>query len=301
LPYPDGLVPAERSYFAETSRPLVVRTFLPDLTPRAIAIRYPSRQHLAFDAQTCRLAYAWSGGFLDMSPVWTERGGQTSPLEGTLYWTAPGGFPWEVTDASEAPPSFAGRSADTAFGAAHPLDSEYHHSRVRFRGYSIGDKAPTFRYEYELADGESALFAETITPLHSPAGQGILRQVELAAPAERAVWLLVGTSKQPPIWEKPDGKTGSLTNATSSVATEALMRLDDPSPATFITARDLPASAEWQAVERDGQWELLLRFSTRADKPQSLDMEIWRPRDDTPAASDALRREILSAWEHPQP
>lgn len=302
LPYPDGLVPVEKAYFAESKRPLVVRNFLPDLTPRAIAIRFPSRQHLAFDAQACRLAYAWSGGFLNMSPAWTERGGQVTPLEGTIYWTSPAGFPWEVTTAGEAAPTFSGRAGDPTFGAAHPLDSEYHHSRVRFRGYSQGENAPTFRYEYETAAGGVAKFAETIAPVQSTAGQGVDRRIELVAPANQAAWLYVGTSAQPPACEQPDGTSQPFDGSTSPVAATAIIRLDEPAPATYFTASELPHGAKWHAVERDGRWDLLLSIPAgKEGAPQQLGLEVWRPRQDAPAAVSALRRELQARAEHHTP
>lgn len=299
LPYPDGLVPVEKAYFAESKRPLIVRNFLPDLTPRSIAIRFPSRQHLAFDAQACRLAYAWSGGFLNMSPAWTERGGQVTPLEGIIYWTSPVGFPWEVTAAGEAAPNFTGRASDPTFGASHPLDSEYHHSRVRFRGYTQGEKAPTFRYEYETAAGDAATFAETIAPMQSTAGQGVDRRVELTAPSEQVIWLYVGTSAQPPAWEKPDGTSQPFDPSTPPVEATAIIRLDEPAPATFFTASEIPSGAKWHAVARDGRWDLLLSIPAGKEvAPLQLDLEAWRPRQDTPASLNALRRELQARAEH---
>ncbi|MBX3413468.1 MAG: c-type cytochrome [Pirellulales bacterium] len=300
--YPDGLVPVEKAYFAESTRPLVVRNFLPDLTPRAIAIRFPSRQHLAFDAQACRLAYAWSGGFLDMSPAWTERGGRVAPLEGTIYWTSPPGFPWEITADATTPPDFRGHAGDVSYGAAHPLDSEYHPSRVRFRGYSQGEKAPTFRYEYETDGGGTATFAETIAPVQSAAGQGVERHVEFTAPAGHTTWLYVGTSAKPPVWEQPDGSPQPSSGAAPTRDANTIVRLDDPAPATWFAVRVAPTGSKWHAVERDGRWDLVLSIPrTKEDALPRLDLEVWRPRQDTPTALEALRRELRAKTEHPNP
>ncbi len=89
IPPPEGLEEQKLQTLAAANRPLAVRTFLPETTPRAIAVRFPNQVHLAFDAQTCRLAYAWNGEFLDMGPVWNGRGGHQARLLGNKFWTAP--------------------------------------------------------------------------------------------------------------------------------------------------------------------------------------------------------------------
>jgi mono/diheme cytochrome c family protein len=99
LPPPEGLEEKKLETLAAGTQPVAVRTFLPGTTPRGIAIRFPNKVHAAFDAQTCRLAYLWSGEFLDMAPVWNGRGGHEAHLLGSIFWTAPAGCPWDVTAA----------------------------------------------------------------------------------------------------------------------------------------------------------------------------------------------------------
>ena len=48
-------------------KPVVYRTYLPDAPSRAIAVGLPGDLSFGFDAQHCRLLYAWKGGFIDVS------------------------------------------------------------------------------------------------------------------------------------------------------------------------------------------------------------------------------------------
>ena len=77
---PGGAAAAGRRRCAEglvltvKDKPYLLRTFMPDAGSRAVAVGFPVGVSAAFDAHTCRLAYAWSGQFLDASPVWNDRG-----------------------------------------------------------------------------------------------------------------------------------------------------------------------------------------------------------------------------------
>ena len=57
------------------------------------AVGYPGGVSVAYDMATCRLAYAWSGNFLDASPAWNDRGGSPANLLGPRFWLAPPGCP----------------------------------------------------------------------------------------------------------------------------------------------------------------------------------------------------------------
>ena len=92
---------------------------MPDAGSRAVAVGFPSGVSAAFDAHTCRLAYAWSGPFLDASPVWDGRGGNPAHVLGPHIWNAPAGCPVGATTSNE-PPDFAARAKDPAFGAGLP-------------------------------------------------------------------------------------------------------------------------------------------------------------------------------------
>lgn len=54
-------------------RPIVFRTFLEGAGLHAIAVGYPARVHVAFDALEVRWALAWRGRYLDALSNWEER------------------------------------------------------------------------------------------------------------------------------------------------------------------------------------------------------------------------------------
>jgi hypothetical protein len=121
MPLPEGIEAAHAHLVVVRETPVVLRTYLPDASPAAIAVGLPGGISYCFDAETCALRYAWSGDFLDMTPAWNGRGGLPALPGGRRFYTAPEGFPFR----------FGGRSAE----------------RPRFRGYAIVGGRPEFRYE----------------------------------------------------------------------------------------------------------------------------------------------------------
>lgn len=83
------------------TRPAVVRTFLPDCSPAAIAIGLPGGQSYCFDAVDCRLRYAWRGEFLDNSPQWLGKGEQFARVTGRIYYRPTATARLRVGDPSE--------------------------------------------------------------------------------------------------------------------------------------------------------------------------------------------------------
>jgi hypothetical protein len=100
---------------------LVQRCLLPDISSRVVAASLPGGVSIAFDAATCRLATAWTGGFLDMKATWTGRGAGPPVIIGSKFFTAPPGGPLRI-GASENPP-------------------------VKFLGYHTGKEKLELRYE----------------------------------------------------------------------------------------------------------------------------------------------------------
>ena len=143
-----GMEPPKGLVLAVKDRPVLLRTFMPDAGTRAVAVGYPGGVSVAFDAATCRLAYAWSGNFLDASPVWDGRGGSPAKVLGPSFWTAPPGCPWEVgTAPASRPTSPPGRRTRPT---APPLPEGKVFTgppQLRFEGYTTDQPGcPTFRY-----------------------------------------------------------------------------------------------------------------------------------------------------------
>ena len=162
FPPPEGLEPPKPAEIAnaKSGEYQTLRTFLPDVTPRSMAIRGPDGVNFAYDLQACRLAYAWSGDFLDTTPVWDGRGGQPARIKGPVFWHSPTGFPWDLTVSANSIPDFATHANDTALGAALPQDGKLHPTRLDFHGYRLVDGDPQFRYELRL-DGAVGLVRRT--------------------------------------------------------------------------------------------------------------------------------------------
>ena len=129
--------------------PAVCRTFMADCGPAAIAVGLPGTdggQSYVFDAGSCRLRYAWSGGFVDNTEQWDGKGQRFTTVVGDIYYRDTDGFPWRV-------------------GTKTPI--------VQFKGYRLIDRYPEFRY---LVNGVE--IRERIRP--RAAGRGLIRTFTIA-------------------------------------------------------------------------------------------------------------------------
>jgi azurin len=138
------------------NQPVVVRDFLPDCGPAAMAIGLPNRTNVAFDAGKCRVRYAWQGGFIKLS--YAKRDGPAKLL-GEVFYRADAGFPLRLGSAEQAP------------------------EKVSFEGYRFNENgAPVLRY---VADGVH--IKQTIRPRKS--GPGLTRVFELSN-VNQPVWFV---------------------------------------------------------------------------------------------------------------
>jgi hypothetical protein len=278
-------------------RPLLLRTFMPDAGSRAVAVGFPGGVAAAFDAATCRLAYAWSGNFLDASPVWNDRGGSPATVLGPQFWKAPPGCPWSVT-ASNEPPDFLARAKDPAFGAALPEGKVYDGPRqVRFEGYSTDkDGLPTFHYRLNAADPQSVTVLEQPLPLHSPVAAGLARHFTLEVPAQQTPWLFAGeTAGEPRLLDSKgtalalDLKTGS---AEAPAAGTFLLLPQGAGHVIVLAPGTAPAGSRWQLYRLGNTWQALLQLP-RADAAGKVEvlLNVWAPYRDEPG----LLKELVGA------
>src|SRR5262249_39625605 len=68
---------------------IIYRNFIAGAGPRAIAVGYPEKAHLAFDAGEMRLALVWQGAFIDAARHWTGRGVGVEPPLGDSVLSLP--------------------------------------------------------------------------------------------------------------------------------------------------------------------------------------------------------------------
>ena len=125
MPIPPGLAEtAQPFYLLVKNEPIVFRSFIQGSSPRSIAVGLPGLNSYVFDAQLCRLRYAWTGDFLDVKPVWADRGGGEAKILGQKYFTAHDTYPIRIGDPDSTP-------------------------KVKFRGYKLIDGVPEFMYEVD--------------------------------------------------------------------------------------------------------------------------------------------------------
>jgi mono/diheme cytochrome c family protein len=299
LPLPDGLEPASARGIILTvkDRPVLLRTFMPDAGARAVVVGYPGNVSVAFDAVTCRLAYAWSGNFLDAAPAWDGRGGNPAKVLGPRFWTGPAGCPLAVSDSKE-PPDFAAQSRDPAYGAAVPEGKVYDGPRqLAFEGYTTDKEGmPTFRYRLQAADPNPVEVTERPEPLRSGVGVGVARRFTVKAAASQMAWLFAGETKREP--RLLDAKAAPLAldlkagEVELPAAGRALVLPQDGDKVIVLALSAAPEGACWRLRKLDARWQVLLRLPAGS---ASARVVTWAPYRDDPA----LLKELLSAPERP--
>jgi len=131
----------------EVKFPAMYRTFMPDCGPAGIAVGLLNNQSYCWDAGSCRLRYAWSGGFIDMLDQWDGNGRKLPHVIGDVYYRDAAGFPFRLGEANHQP-------------------------AVRFKGYRMINRYPEFRYTIDGVEVRE-LIKDT------PKGRGLVRQFSL--------------------------------------------------------------------------------------------------------------------------
>ena len=174
LPLPEGIVPegAAAMEIVPVETPIVHRTFMQDVGPRAILAGFPEKLSVAFDANVVRLAQVWRGRFFDHSGVESGRTDKfLGPLGEDILDLPPG-------------PSFARlQSPHTSWPVAEKTSRDV---GGRFLGYRLGnDRRPTFRYQLG-----SATIEEQAEPILRPGGAVLKRSFQIRIGADNALYFL---------------------------------------------------------------------------------------------------------------
>jgi hypothetical protein len=118
------------------NQPLFMRTYmrLPNGREllRAICVGLPNGVSYCFDAETCQLAYVWTGGFLDMAPHWQNQSGMPTPAVGTPFYLP-----------------LTGEGLQTG------------EIKALYRGYEIVNGIP--RFEFTIGDATATLLVDATT------------------------------------------------------------------------------------------------------------------------------------------
>lgn len=107
--------------FKNLSGPVMQRIFLPDTSPASIAVSIDGQHSLCWDTVSCRMRYAWKGGFIDGFPYWQRNGSSYATVLGEIYYNAP---------------------KNTAAG----LVTEPAKEAPKFKGYKLVNGLPVFHY-----------------------------------------------------------------------------------------------------------------------------------------------------------
>lgn len=131
VPVPIGVGGSKFIPLNPTTEAIIYRNFIKGAGNRGIAVGYPEKVHLAFDANEMRIAMIWQGAFIDAGTHWTDRGaGTTGPL-GDNVMNLHSGAPFAVLS-----------SREQAWPTEAPRDLGW-----KFNGYrTTPDERPTLLY-----------------------------------------------------------------------------------------------------------------------------------------------------------
>ena len=160
--------------------PIIYRNFIEGVSPRGIAVGYPERVNLCFDADTISLALIWENDFIDASKHWNGRGQGFQPPLGDNVYDLVRGVPFATLESSEATwPTESASEQGYRF-----LGYRFNSSRQPIFRYSKGRIAISDAIVPRKTDNKLASFERTIT-LESPsAAEGIYFRAASASKIE---------------------------------------------------------------------------------------------------------------------
>ena len=119
----------------ELGEALLFRNFIKGASARSIAVGYPERTHIVFDANNMNLAMMWTGKYLDAGAMWNNRGTSFMHAQGQAV----------AIDKQAQVAQLA--TAESQWPNLNRSVNQVRKSDLRFRGYSLDKKQyPTFMY-----------------------------------------------------------------------------------------------------------------------------------------------------------
>ncbi len=235
MPVPEGMNIGDSMVLTPQDEPIVFRTFMTGVSPRAIVVGYPESVHLAFDANVMRLAKAWRGGFYDAQGTWSGRAGRFLDPYGD--------------DVINMPPGPALAFLDSIDEPWPPVTMTDRYTGGRFMGYRLDDeRRPIFMYQ--LGD---IVIEEQPLPVLSPGGANLVRRFSLeAGQVSDALYLLLAEGDE--ITENNDGSW--------TIDSHINIAVRSSTPMTTIIRTS-------QSVQ-----QLLLRVGIASNQTVSIDVEI---------------------------
>ena len=135
---PEGIV-SGMIELKPTDKPVLYRNFIEGVSPRGIAVGYPEKANLCWDANELSLTLIWQDRFIDAAKHWVGRGpGNQTPLGGSTMTL------------EKSSPVAVLKSPEADWPTESPRERGY-----KFLGYRLNDKGqPTFRYRTPWASVE---------------------------------------------------------------------------------------------------------------------------------------------------
>ncbi|WP_331077985.1 plastocyanin/azurin family copper-binding protein [Daejeonella sp.] len=135
--------------------PYIYRVFIDGASPAAIAVSLPGDLSYCWDAGTCKLRFAWSGGFLDNSELWKGKGDVSAKVVGNVFFRDKTDFPLSFSADNKTP-------------------------KLDYKGYKLINRYPEFHYTINGID-----VYELILP--NVDGQGLIRTFSIPD-VKNTVW-----------------------------------------------------------------------------------------------------------------
>jgi plastocyanin len=135
--------------------PYFYRVFIEGSSPAAIAVSLSTDLSYCWDAGTCKLRFAWKGGFLDNSELWKGKGDASAKVVGKVFFRDKTQFPLTI-------------NADNL----NPI--------IDYKGYKLINRYPEFHYTVNGID-----VYELIVP--NVDGSGLIRTFRIPN-AKTTVW-----------------------------------------------------------------------------------------------------------------
>lgn len=138
--------------------PYLYRVFIEGASPAAIVVRLPWELSYCWDAGTCKLRFAWKGGFVDNTGLWKGHSDASAKILGDVFFRDNIDYPIRL-------------------GENVPL------RWIQFKGYRLVDKYPEFHYRIDGIDIYELVHAKED-------GTGLVRQFRIPS-APGPVWFYI--------------------------------------------------------------------------------------------------------------
>jgi len=137
--------------------PYIYRVFIDGASPAAIAVSLTGDLSYCWDAGTCKLRFAWSGGFLDNSELWKGKGDVSAKVVGNVFFR----------DKTDFPLSFS---------------SDNKSEKLDYKGYKLINRYPEFHYKINGIDVYELILPKTD-------GKGLIRTFSIPD-VKNTIWFI---------------------------------------------------------------------------------------------------------------